>query len=151
MSIPRLSNLFSCQIKTFLFYSILFKSSSVTASQTQMKTKTNSQIAWGFPHATPIKTKTEVAWVSHMLHQQQSKQNKHGGNARWLWNKMVDKWDEGELTWHEMDVEQSDEKETWIQPTNRSKPTQPTANWFKRSGQFLKVNCHQILPPNFFG
>ena len=32
-----------------------YKSSSVTASQTQMKTKTNSKVAWGFPHATPTK------------------------------------------------------------------------------------------------
>ena len=32
-----------------------YKPSSVTASQTQMKTKTNSKVAWGFPHATPTK------------------------------------------------------------------------------------------------
>ena len=68
--------------------------SDETTIQTQLShwltetkwTKTNSQIAWGFPHATPTKTKTEVAWVSHMLHQQQSNQNKTTWrhDARWM-------------------------------------------------------------------
>ena len=90
---------------------------------TEKKTKTNSKVAWGFPHATPTKecytnnnkgqssmgfphatttkARTKVAWVSHMLHQQQSKQNKttwrqckvtvkqNGGQMGWMWTDMT--------------------------------------------------------------
>ena len=60
------------------------------------------QSSMGFPHATPTsKTKTKVAWVSHMLHQQQSLKTKQDGwrmkddkmnvEQRW-WTRM--RWDE---------------------------------------------------------